>query len=161
MRRFACLAAMLLVGVLAFGASTASAGTVSWFGGCYQNGTATTTAGPLQLKFGWFTQRIGQLQQFFGVQYVTYQIQGSAPVSTGVGSQLGWTKPAPAVNGETPPKSGYVSYYTTPVIASLSSGQSITVSLSLTTTSVTRDSDAGNPIPAGTLFGGTCTITAS
>src|SRR6187549_1851953 len=134
MRRFACLAAMLLVGVLAFGASTASAGTVSWFGSCYQNGVATTTAGPLQLKFGWFTQRLGQLQQFLGVQYVTYQISGSQPVSTGIGSTVGWTKPAPSVNGETPPKSGYVSYYTTPVITTLASGQSITVTLSLTTT---------------------------
>jgi hypothetical protein len=76
MRRFACLAAMLLVGVLVFGASTASAGTVPWFGGCYQGGTATTTAGPLQLRLGWFTARVGQLQQFLSVQYVTYSING-------------------------------------------------------------------------------------
>ena len=160
MRRFACLAAILLVGVLA-GASTASAGTVSWFGGCFQNGEARTTAGPLQLKFGWFTQRIGQLQQFFNVQYVTYQISGSAPVSTGVGSQIGWTKPAAAVNGETPPKSGYVSFYTTPVIANLASGQSITVTFSVTTTATTRDSDAGTPIPAQTFGQRACTITAN
>jgi hypothetical protein len=152
---------MLFVGVLAFGASTASAGTVSWFGGCYQNGTATTTAGPLQLKLGWFTTRIGQLQQFLSVQYVTYQISGSAPVSTVTGSTVGWTKPAPAVNGETPPKSGYVSFYTTPVIATLASGQSITVTFSVTTTATTRDSDAGTPIPAQTFGERTCTITAT
>jgi hypothetical protein len=151
---------MLLVGVLAFGASTASAGTVSWFGGCYQNGAATTTAGPLQLKFGWFTQRVGQLNQFLNVQYVTYQISGSAPVSTAVGQTVGWTKAAPTVNGETPPKSGYVSYYTTPVIATLTSGQSITVTFSVTTTATTRDADAGTPIPAQTFGLRTCTITA-
>ena len=139
------------------GVNTANAGTVAWFSGC-QRGTNTTTPGALQLKFGWFTQRVGQLQQFLGVQYVTYQIQGSAPVSTGVGQRVGWTDPARAVNGENPPVSGFVSYYTTPVITSLAAGQSVTVSFSVTTTSVTRDADAGTPIPAGTLFSGTCTI---
>ena len=83
MRKLLCLASLLAVGLLAF-ASSGSAGTVNWFGSCYQNGTATTTAGPLQLKMGWFTVRRGQLTQFLGVQYVRYTINGvSTQTATG------------------------------------------------------------------------------
>jgi hypothetical protein len=53
------------------GVTTANAGTVSWFGSCYQNGADTTTPGPLQLKLGWFTTRLGQLQQFLGGRELT------------------------------------------------------------------------------------------
>ena len=94
------------------------------------------------------------------MQYVTYQIQGQPAVSSGEGSQVGWTKPKATVNGEKPPVSGYVSFYTTPVIATLAADEAITVSFSMTTTAVTRDADAGSPIPAQTFNFGTCTITA-
>jgi hypothetical protein len=103
---------------------------------------------------------VGQLQQFLNVQYVTYSING-AQTQTTTGDTTGWTKPTAAVNGETPPKSGYVSWYTTPVLATLAPGDVVTVSLSVTTTAVTRDSDAGTPIPAQTFGGGNCTITAT
>jgi hypothetical protein len=67
------------------------------------------------------------------------------------------------VNGETPPKSGYVSWFTTPVLATLAPGDSVTVTFSVTTTATTRDSDAGTPIPPQAFginpnTGGTCTI---
>ena len=168
-----------LVAALALfvGVTAADAGTVRWFGGgCWNQdpntgnifgGTATTSPGPLTVSFGWATSSYGYTQKFLDVQYITYSVNGGTPTTTPVGSLTGWSPIAPTTN------SGgtklYFARWTSPVIASLASGDSVTVTMSLKTTKTVYD-DAKTSYPAGrellqnpdvTADMTTCTITAT
>jgi|tagenome__1003787_1003787.scaffolds.fasta_scaffold20884685_3 hypothetical protein len=160
----AVLASALYVGVTAAGA-----GEVRWFGGCYHadssgnvfGGTATTAAGPLTVSFGWATSSSGLTQKFLAVQYVTYSVNGGTPVTTPVGDLTGWGPITQGTDGTG--KSIYGSRWTSPVLATLQSGQSATITVSLKTTKKVWD-DAKTSYNANTeLLGAytTCAITAS
>jgi hypothetical protein len=131
---------------------------VSWFGGCWQSGTATTAPGPLTLKAGWATSSSGLTKKFLDVQYVTYSINGVV-TTTAVGDTTNW---GPITQGVDPNgNTFYVSNYTTPVLTTLQSGESATVSLVFGVTKKVWD-DAKTSYPAGLLFAEkTCTITAT
>jgi hypothetical protein len=155
------------VGVLALGASTASAGEVRWFGGCWHQGsggTATTTPGPLTVSFGWATNSVPRTQKFLEYQFVTYSVDDGPSTVT----SAGW---GPITQG-TNPETGQVYYstrWTSPVLANLSSGQSVTVHVSLKVTKTVWDDEKTsykadtellhNP-DYPTLDLTTCTITA-
>lgn len=153
----------VVVPVLAFalfvGVSAASAGTVNWFSGCYQRGTATTTPGPLTLTSSWVTVTQSMLSNFLSYEYVTYTVNGVSTTTT-----AGWGSPVPTPvqrpNGST--TTGYKSVWTSPVLANLASGESVTVSLEFRATKPVQDDTLGKPYPANTpLFPvHTCTITA-
>jgi hypothetical protein len=155
LKKFLCLMGVVVVGVLALGASTAAAGEVRWFGACV-DGTAQTTAGPLTVSFGWATSSSGLTQKFLDVQRVTYSVNGGTATTT----STGWGPITPGVDGNG--KSIYGSRWTSPVLANLSSGDSVTVTLSLMTSKKvwddTKTSYAANTELLGSFT--TCTITA-
>ena len=156
LRKFLCLISLAVVGVLALGASTAAAGEVRWFGACV-DGTAQTTSGPLTVSFGWATSSSGLTQKFLDVQRVTYSVDGGTATTT----STGWGPITPGVDGTG--KSIYGSRWTSPVLANLSLGQSVTVSLSLMTSKKVWD-DSKTSYPANTELLApytTCTITAT
>jgi hypothetical protein len=163
------LVAGVVAGALFVGVTAAGAGEVRWFGGCYHTdssgnvfgGTATTTAGPLTVSFGWATSSSGLTQKFLAVQYITYTVNGGTPVQTAVGDLTGWGPITQGTDGSG--KSIYGSRWTSPVLANLQSGESATVTLSLKTTKKVWD-DSKTSYAAGTeLLGSytTCVITAS
>ena len=155
MKKFLCLTGVLVVAVLALGASTAAAGEVRWFGACV-DGTAQTTPGPLTVSFGWATSSPGLTQKFLDVQRVTYSVNGGSATTT----STGWGPITPGVDGTG--KSIYASRWTSPVLANLASGDSVTVTLGLMTSKKVWD-DAKTSYPADTELLApytTCTITA-
>jgi hypothetical protein len=154
--RALCVAVVAAL-ALFVGVSAASAGTVSWFGsGCFSSGAATTAPGPLTLKAGWATSSSGLTKKFLDVQYVRYSINGTV-VTTPEGSLTDW---GPITQVSTPNGPAYVTFYTTPVLADLQSGDSATVSFVVGVTKKVWD-DAKTSYPAGLLFQEkTCTITA-
>ena len=154
--RAACVAALAAL-ALFVGVSTANAGTVPWFGGCYQSGTATTTAGAVQVRFGWATNSPARTQKFLDYQQVTYTVNGGTPVQT----SAGWGPITQGTNGAG--ETIYLSTWTSPVLANLASGESVSVSFSLKTTKTVWDDDktffrAGTELLAPVR---TCTITAT
>lgn len=159
----------VIAGALFVGVTAAGAGEVRWFGGCYHTdssgnvfgGTATTAAGPLTVSFGWATSSSGLTQKFLAVQYVTYSVDGGAPVTTTAGDLTGWGPITQGTDGSG--KSIYGSRWTSPVLATLQSGQSATITLSLKTSKKVWD-DSKTSYAANTeLLGAdtTCVITAS
>ena len=75
---------MSWVGVVAtlalfFGVSSASAGVVGYFGGCYQ-GRAITTTGDVQLKAGWAASDYGLTKKFLELQSVTLTVNAGRPI---------------------------------------------------------------------------------
>jgi hypothetical protein len=158
-----------LVAACVVGASTANAArpptttVVSWFGGTESkcgDGSATVPAGDVEVTFGWGTYSNSYTTQFLDIQYVTYTINGGAQIQTAVGDKTGWRL------GNGKDGSGnktYVAQYTSPVLATLASGGSVTVTMSLKTTDTAYDNETTS-YPAGTELLGThtsCTITAA
>jgi hypothetical protein len=168
MRFFMCTFGMALVAACVVGASTASAAkttttVVSWFGGTESkcgDGSATVPAGNVEVTFGWGTYSNNYTTQFLDIQYVTYTINGGAQIQTAVGGKTGWN----LRNGkDASGNKTYVAQYTSPVLATLASGESVTVTLSLKTTDTAYDNETTS-YPAGTELLGThtsCTITAA
>jgi hypothetical protein len=150
------LVAAVVAGALFVGVTAAGAGEVRWFGACV-DGTAETTSGPLTVSFGWATSSPGLTQKFLDVQHVTYSVNGGTSTTTTTG--WGPITQGTAGNG----KSIFASRWTSPVLATLASGQSATVTVSLQTSKKVWD-DAKTSYPANTeLLGSstTCTITAT
>jgi hypothetical protein len=147
LRKILSLAGILLVGVLALGASTASAGEVRWFGGCWHQdssghivgGTGTTAAGALTVSFGWATNSIDRTQKFLDYQYITYSVNGGPDVHTAVGDKTGWS----AITQGTDPtgQAFYSSRWTSPALATLASGESATIVISLKAEKTIWDDD--------------------
>jgi hypothetical protein len=150
------------------GASTATAAkttttVIPWFGGqdnkCGDE-SATVPAGNVEVRFGWGTYSNNYTTQFLDIQYVTYTINGGAPVATTPPDKTGWSRTTGKdINGN----KVYVAQYTSPVLATLAPGESVTVTFSLKTTDTAYDSDTVS-YPAGTELLGThtsCTITAA
>jgi hypothetical protein len=168
MRFFMRMLGVALVAACVIGASTASAAktttTVKWFGGaatsCGADETATVPAGDVRVTFGWGTYSNNYTTQFLDIQYVTYTINGGSPVQSAVGDKTNWKlTTGKDINGD----KVYVAQYTSPVLATLASGQSVTVTYSLKTMGTAYDNDT-TPYPEGTeLLGAhtSCTITAS
>jgi hypothetical protein len=150
------LVACVVAGALFVGVTAAGAGEVRWFGAC-TDGTATTTAGPLTVSVGWATSSSGLTQKFLDVQHVTYSVNGGTPTTT----TTGW---GPITQGtDQNGKSFYVTRWTSPVLTTLASGQSATVTLSVQTSKKVWD-DAKTSYDANTELLGpytTCTITAT
>jgi hypothetical protein len=159
--------ALVAAGVV--GASTASAAkttttTVKWFGGaptsCGADETATVPAGNVMVTFGWGTYSNLYTTQFLDIQYVTYTINGGSPVQSAVGDKSNWKlTTGKDMNGA----KVYVAQYTSPVLATLASGESVVVTFSLKTMGTAYDNDTTS-YPEGTeLLGAhtSCTITAS
>jgi hypothetical protein len=156
LKKFLCLTGVVVVSVLALGASTAAAGEVRWFGACV-DGTATTAPGPLTVSFGWATSSAGLTQKFLDVQRVTYSVDGLVSPTT---TSTGWGPITPGTDGNG--KSIYASRWTSPVLANLNSGDTVTVHLSLMTSKKVWD-DSKTSYPADTELLApytTCTITA-
>jgi len=164
----AFLVALVAAVALFVGVSTASAGEVRWFGGGWHGdgsggttgGTTTTSPGDLTVSFGWATNSPARTQKFLDYQYVTYSVSGAVTVPTTVTS-TGW---GPITTGTNDGGTFYVTRWTSPVLANLTSGQSVTVTASLKTTKMVWDDDktfykAGTEL-LGSSFT-TCTITAT
>lgn len=150
------LVASVVAGALFVGVTAAGAGEVRWFGACV-DGTAETTAGPLTVSFGWGTSSPGLTQKFLDVQHVTYSVNGGTPTTT----TTGWGPITRGTDGNG--KSIYVTRWTSPVLTTLASGESATVTASLQTSKKVWD-DSKTSYAANTeLLGAftTCTITAS
>jgi hypothetical protein len=119
-----------------------------------------TSAGPLTVSFGWATSSSGLTQKFLAVQYVTYSVNGGTPVQSAVGDLTHW---GPITQGtDANGKTVYVSRWTSPVLANLSSGESATVTLSVKTTKKVWDDAKTSYAADSELLGPytTCTITA-
>ena len=156
MKRFLCLTGIVLVGVLAVGASTAEgAGEVRWFGACV-DGTGRDFGWSLTVSFGWATSSSGLTKKFLDVQRVAYSVNGGATTTT----STGWGAITPGTDGNG--RSIYVTRWTSPVLATLNSGDSVTVTVSLMTSKKVWD-DAKTSYDADTELLApytTCTITA-
>jgi hypothetical protein len=169
MRFFMRTFGVALVAACVVGASTASAATktttttVRWFAGSptgCRGGTATVPAGDVRVTFGWGTYSNLYTTQFLDIQYVTYTINGGQPVQSAPGDKTNWKL--------TTTKDGsgnkvYLAQYISPVLATLVSGQPVTVTMSLKTTDTAYDNDT-TAYPAGTELLGSntsCTITAA
>ena len=174
MRSFgvALVAALALV----VAAGTASAGkpatntVIQWYGpndtsapgrdGCRDN-LSTVPAGTFQVRFGWSTYSTQYTQDFLAVQYVTRTAGGGAPTVEPTGSTANW-KQVTGKNGAG--EKIYVAQYTSPILATLAAGESITVTFSLKTTEISYD-NAETPYPADAELLGdghtSCTITAA
>jgi hypothetical protein len=164
----ALVAALALAAAALGGASTASAAqvtttTVKWFSGApdgCRDGTATVPAGDVRVTFGWGTYSNYYTAQFMKIQYVTYTINGGTPVQTAVGDTTGWRL---STFKDPTGQKVYLAQYTSPVLATLASGESVTVTFSLKTTETAYDNDQTS-YPAGTELLGSntsCTITAA
>jgi hypothetical protein len=156
------LVAALALMVAAGTASAAKTTTIQWFGGSEsgcRDGSATVPAGTFQITFGWGTYSTQYTQDFLGIQYVTYSVNGGQPVVSTVGDKAAWKqRTAKDGNGVTVD----VAQYTSPTFT-IASGQSITLNYSLKTTQDAYD-NAQTSYPAGTeLLGSytTCTINAA
>jgi hypothetical protein len=160
-----------LVAALALfvGVTAANAGEVRWFGGCYHGdgtgGTATTSPGSLTVSFGWATDLPQRTQKFLEYQYITYSVSvnGSTPTTTktAVGSTTGWVQLPPATNQDG--VTVYQARWTSPVLATLTSGDTAAITMSLKTTKMTWDTATQNFKANTELLGAgktTCTITA-
>ena len=168
MKRFTALlvlgASLVVVGsAAAASAAQVTTTTVKWFSGLpdgCRDGTATVPAGDARVTFGWGTYSNYYTTQFMKIQYVTYTINGGAPVQTAVGDTTGWRL---STSKDQSGQKVYVAQYTSPVLATLASGQAVTVTFSLKTNETAYDNDT-TPYPAGTELLGTersCTITAA
>lgn len=162
------LVAAVVAGALFVGVTAAGAGEVRWFGGCFHQdgtgGTATTTAGPLTVSFGWATDLQSRTEKFLQYQYVTYSVNGGTPVVT----STGWGPITQGVDGNG--NTIYVTRWISPTLITLASGESATITMSLKTTKTVWDTDkiyykAGTELLANPLFPNvdytTCTVTAS
>jgi hypothetical protein len=168
MRFFMRTFGVALIAACVVGASTASAAkttttTVKWFGGaatsCGADETATVPAGDVRVTFGWGTYSNYYTTQFLNIQYVTYSV-GGVTTNQAVGDQSNWKL---TTGKDMTGAKVYVAQYTSPVLATLASGESVTVTFSLKTTDTAYDNDTTS-YPAGTeLLGAhtSCTITAS
>ena len=166
MRRFACLAAMLSLGLLAFGASTASAApdtVISWFGGgatgC-RDGTATVPAGNIYVRFGWATNSVARTQKFLDYSDLLWLVDGYGnysdtwgPITQGLGDLDGDGVPESTV---------YVTTWNSPLLTVLNPGQSATITLSLKASKTIWDTDKISYKAGTELLGSftSCTITA-
>jgi hypothetical protein len=153
------LIAIVAVLALMIGASTAEAGTVRMTTCLNTGGFATTTPGPLQLSLAWATFTPHLTQRFLDYQSVTYTVNGVSTTTT-TGALTGWTAitPTPRSDGSTV----YATRYTSPVVANLAAGDSVTVSFVFSTTKKVFDDDKMTlPFGPGNLFAPiSCTITA-
>jgi hypothetical protein len=158
MRKLVCLTAVVLLGGLAVAGSTATAGIVRMVPSCFTSGTATTTAGPLQLQLAWGTRTTGMLDHFMDYQYVTYSLNGVFTTTT-VADTTGW---GPVFAGtDASGKKVYVRQYTTPVLTTLASGESADVTFVFGATKKVQD-DAKSFQGPGDLFAPiSCRITAT
>ena len=148
-----------MVGVIAalalfVGVTTASAGVVQLTNGCLQNGTATTSPAVVQLSLAWGTRKPAMLDHFMTYQSVTYSVNGVS-TTTPVGSFTGW---GPMTTVNTPGGVAYVRRYTTPVIANLDFGESVTVTFVFNATKVVWDDDKSSFGPGNLFAPVTCTI---
>ena len=158
MRKWVCLTAVVLLGGLAVAGSTASAGVVRMVPSCVTSGTATTSAGPLQLQLAWATRTTGMLDFFMKYQYVTYSLNGVSTTTT-VGDATGW---GPVIAGtDADGKKLSLRQYTTPVLTTLASGESADVTFVFGATKKVQD-DAKSFQGPGDLFAPiSCRITAT
>ena len=165
MRTFgvALVATCALVGASTAPAARTTTTVIQWFSGApsgCRDGSATVPAGDVKVTFGWGTYSSSYTTQFLDIQYVTYTINGGDPIVTPTGSKTGWRLDT----GKDP--NGvklYVARYTSPTLATLSAGESVTVTMSLKTTETAYDNETTS-YPAGTELLGTytsCTITAA
>lgn len=149
--------AIVAVLALMIGASTAEAGTVRMTTCINGGGFATTTPGPLQLSLGWGTRSVALTDKFLSLQSVTYTVNGASTTTT-TGDLTGWSAITPVTAGDG--STVYVTRYTSPVVATLNAGDSVTVSFVVSTTKKVWD-DAKTSYGPGNLFTPiTCTITA-
>jgi hypothetical protein len=151
------LIAIVAVLALMLGASTAEAGTVRMTTCINGGGSATTTPGALQLSLGWATRSVALSNKFLSLQSVTYTVNGVS-TTTATGDLTGWSAVTPATAGDG--STIYATRYTSPTVATLNSGQSVTVSFVFSTTKKVWD-DSKTSYGPGNLFTPiTCTITA-
>lgn len=158
--RATCIATIAALALLV-GVSTASAGVVRMTSGCIQNGTATTTAGPLQLSLAWGTRSTGMLDYFMKYQSVVYSVNGVSTTTT-EGSFTGWGPVTPGVDQDG--KSLYFRRYTSPVIATLAQGDSVNVTFVFQASKKVQDDNKppGSFQGPGLLFPTiSCTVTAT
>jgi hypothetical protein len=140
------------------GVNTASAGVVSYFGSCFQNGFATTTPGPLQLRAGWATSSVKLTEKFLTAQSVAYSVNGST-FTTPQGDRTGWGAITQTVNGSG--ETIYRTDFTTPPLVNLASGESATVSIVFMTRNIVWDDAKTHYGPGDLWTARTCTVTAS
>ena len=150
------------------GASTATAAkttttVIPWFGGQENkcgDGSATVPAGDVEVRFGWGTYSNNYTTQFLDIQYVTYTINGGAPIQTAIGDKTGWRL---TTGKDIDGNKVYIAQYTSPVLATLAPGEIVTVTFSLKTNGTAYDNDTTS-YPEGTELLGphtSCTITAA
>lgn len=151
------LIAIVAVLALMIGASTAEAGTVRMTTCINGGGTATTTPGPLQLSLAWGTFTPQLTDKFLDVQSVRYAVNGVS-TTTATGDRTGWSAITPTPTGDG--RTAYSTRYTSPVVANLAAGDSVTVSFVFSTTKKVFD-DTTTHYGPGNLFAPiACTITA-
>lgn len=157
MKRKAFIAILAALALLA-GAATAEAGVVRMTTCINGGGSASTTAGPLQLSLGWGTWSRHFTERFLEVQSVTYVVNGVS-TTTAVGDLTGWSPITTGTAGDG--STVYVTRYTSPVVANLAAGESVTVSMTFNSSKKVWD-DAKTSYGPGELFPPiTCTITAT
>ncbi len=151
------LIAIVAVLALMVGASTAEAGTVRMTTCINGGGFATTTPGPLQLSLAWGTFTPQLTQKFLGVQSVIYTVNGVS-TTTATGDLTGWSAITPTTAGDG--STLYATRYTSPVVANLAAGDSVTVSFVFSTTKKVFDNTTTHYGPGNLFAPITCTITA-
>ena len=157
MTRKAFIAILAALALLA-GASTAEAGVVRMTTCINGTSSASTTAGPLQLSLAWGTWSRHFTERFLEVQSVTYTVNGVS-TTTAVGDLTGWGPIATGTAGDG--STVYSTRYTSPVVANLAAGESVTVSMTFNSSKKVWD-DAKTSYGPGQLFAPiNCTITAT
>jgi hypothetical protein len=148
------LIAILATVALLVGVSTADAGTVRMTTCINGGGSATTTPGDLYLSIGWGTSTSNFTKKFLDVQSVQTTVNG-VTTSSAFGDLAGWS--AIVFN---PDFGLYQTRYTSPApVATLASGDSVTVALAISTDKKVYD-DAKTSFGPGEIFSIPCTITA-